>query len=146
MIASAVSAGTTSTGTPLRVVIAGGGTGGHLYPGIAVARELLARRPDARVTFAGTAQGIESRVLPREGFALDVIRSGGLKGKSLVDRLSGARLLPLSVFDSWRIVSRRQPDLVIGVGGYSAGPVVLMAAVRGIPTMLLEQNAVPGLT
>ena len=68
---------------PLRVVIAGGGTGGHLYPGIAVARELLARRPDARISFAGTARGIEARVVPREGFALELIRSGGIKGKSI---------------------------------------------------------------
>ena len=67
----------------MSVVIAGGGTGGHLYPGIAVARELLTRRPDARVTFAGTAAGIEARVVPREGFELDVIRSAGLKGKSV---------------------------------------------------------------
>ena len=76
---------------PLTVVIAGGGTGGHLYPGIAVARELLARVPDARVSFAGTAQGIEARVVPREGFALDLIRSAGLKGKSLAARLRGSR-------------------------------------------------------
>jgi len=130
----------------LSVVIAGGGTGGHLYPGIAVARELLARRPDARISFAGTARGIESRVVPREGFELDVIRSGGLKGKSLVDRARGAWLLPLSVADAWRVVSKRRPSLVIGVGGYSSGPVVLVAALRRIPTMLLEQNAVPGLT
>src|SRR5918911_675887 len=130
----------------LRVVIAGGGTGGHLYPGIAVARELLARMPDAQVSFAGTAKGIESRVVPREGFALDLIRSGGLKGKSLADRARGAWLVPVGLADAWRIVSARRPDLVIGVGGYSSGPVVLIAAVRGVPTMLLEQNAVPGLT
>ena len=131
---------------PLRVVIAGGGTGGHLFPGVAVARELLARRPDAQITFAGTAQGIESRVIPREGFGLDIIRSAGLKGKSPVDRARGAGLLPLGLVDAWRIVSRRRPRLVIGVGGYSSGPVVLVAAARGVPTMLLEQNAVPGLT
>jgi UDP-N-acetylglucosamine--N-acetylmuramyl-(pentapeptide) pyrophosphoryl-undecaprenol N-acetylglucosamine transferase len=130
----------------LRVVIAGGGTGGHLYPGVAVARELIARRPDARISFAGTATGIESRVIPREGFELDVIRSGGLKGKSIADRARGAALLPVSVADAWAVVSKRQPDLVIGVGGYSSGPVVLTAALRGVPTMLLEQNAVPGLT
>jgi len=130
----------------VRVVIAGGGTGGHLYPGIAVAREWLARQPDARISFAGTARGIEARVVPREGFALDLIRSGGLKGKSLTDRLRGAMLLPLGIGDAWRIVSARRPDLVIGVGGYSSGPVVLVAALRGVPTMLLEQNAVPGLT
>src|SRR5947208_17102619 len=130
----------------VRVVIAGGGTGGHLYPGIAVARELLSRQPDAQISFAGTARGIEARVVPREGFALDVIRSGGLKGKSIGDRARGASLLPLGVVDAWRLLSCRRPDLVIGVGGYSSGPVVLVAALRGIATMLLEQNAVPGLT
>jgi UDP-N-acetylglucosamine--N-acetylmuramyl-(pentapeptide) pyrophosphoryl-undecaprenol N-acetylglucosamine transferase len=127
-------------------VIAGGGTGGHLYPGVAVARELLARRPDAEVSFAGTAHGIEARVVPREGFVLDVIRSSGMKGKSLLDRARGAALVPLGLADGWRIVSARRPSLVIGVGGYSSGPVVLIAALRGVPTMLLEQNAVPGLT
>ena len=130
----------------LRVVIAGGGTGGHLYPGIAVAREVLSRQPDAQISFAGTARGIEARVVPREGFALDLIRSGGLKGKSIVERARGAWLLPLGLVDASRIVSARQPDLVIGVGGYSSGPVVLVASLRGVPTMLLEQNAVPGLT
>jgi UDP-N-acetylglucosamine--N-acetylmuramyl-(pentapeptide) pyrophosphoryl-undecaprenol N-acetylglucosamine transferase len=131
---------------PLRIVIAGGGTGGHLYPGIAVARELVARRPDATVSFAGTERGIEARVLPREGFVLDTIRSGGLKGKSLADTARGAWLIPLGMADAWRILSTRRPHLVIGVGGYSSGPVVLTAALRRIPTMLLEQNAVPGLT
>jgi UDP-N-acetylglucosamine--N-acetylmuramyl-(pentapeptide) pyrophosphoryl-undecaprenol N-acetylglucosamine transferase len=130
----------------MRVVIAGGGTGGHLYPGIAVARELLARDGGSQVTFAGTATGIEARVLPREGFTLDTIRSGGLKGKSVADRLRGVWLLPQSVIDAWTVISRRRPDIVIGVGGYSSGPVVLVAALRGVPTIVLEQNAVPGLT
>jgi UDP-N-acetylglucosamine--N-acetylmuramyl-(pentapeptide) pyrophosphoryl-undecaprenol N-acetylglucosamine transferase len=129
-----------------RVVIAGGGTGGHLYPGIAVARELLRRRPDAVVTFAGTARGIESRVVPREGFALDLLRSAGLKGRSPIQALRGIAILPMSALDAWRILSRRKPDLVIGVGGYSSGPVVMLAALRRIPTLLAEQNAVPGLT
>ena len=71
------------------MVIAGGGTGGHLYPGIAVAHEIVRRMPGARVTFAGTAQGLEARAVPREGFELDLIRSAGLKGKSLVSRLRG---------------------------------------------------------
>jgi UDP-N-acetylglucosamine--N-acetylmuramyl-(pentapeptide) pyrophosphoryl-undecaprenol N-acetylglucosamine transferase len=128
------------------VVIAGGGTGGHLYPGIAVARELLARHPDAQISFAGTALGIEARVVPSEGFALDVIRSAGLKGKSLAARARGAVLVPLGLIDSVAIISARRPHLVIGVGGYSSGPVVLAAALRGVPTMLLEQNAAPGLT
>jgi UDP-N-acetylglucosamine--N-acetylmuramyl-(pentapeptide) pyrophosphoryl-undecaprenol N-acetylglucosamine transferase len=131
---------------PLSVVIAGGGTGGHLYPGIAVARELLRRRPAARVTFAGTARGLEARIVPREGFPLDLIRSAGLKGKSLLSRARGAALILPGLGDAWRILSRRRPQVVIGVGGYSSGPVVLAAALRGIATMVLEQNAAPGLT
>ncbi len=134
------------TREPLRIVIAGGGTGGHLYPGVAVARELLSREPDALITFAGTAKGIESRVVPKEGFALDLLRSSGLKGKSLVDRVRGALTLPAGLRDAWNIVANRRPHLVLGVGGYSSGPVVLIAALRGVPTMLIEQNAVPGLT
>jgi UDP-N-acetylglucosamine--N-acetylmuramyl-(pentapeptide) pyrophosphoryl-undecaprenol N-acetylglucosamine transferase len=129
----------------LRIVIAGGGTGGHLYPGIAVARALLARRPDAQISFAGTARGIEARVVPREGFSLDLLRSGGLKGKSLRESLKGAALVPLSLLDARRILAARRPRLVIGVGGYSSGPVVLAAWMARVPTMLLEQNAVPGL-
>jgi UDP-N-acetylglucosamine--N-acetylmuramyl-(pentapeptide) pyrophosphoryl-undecaprenol N-acetylglucosamine transferase len=130
----------------LSVLIAGGGTGGHLYPGIAVARELLARLPDARVAFVGTAAGIESRVIPREGLSLDVIRSAGLKGKSVAALLRGVTLLPVSALDAWQVISRRRPAVVIGVGGYSSGPVVGLAALRGIPTLLMEQNAMPGLT
>jgi UDP-N-acetylglucosamine--N-acetylmuramyl-(pentapeptide) pyrophosphoryl-undecaprenol N-acetylglucosamine transferase len=130
----------------LAVVIAGGGTGGHVYPGLAVAREIVRRVPSARVSFCGTARGLESRIVPREGFALDTIRSAGLKGKSMLTRLRGAALVPVSVADAWRVISRRKPQVVIGVGGYSSGPVVMAAKVRGIPTMVLEQNAVPGLT
>src|ERR671912_249378 len=94
---------------PFRVVIAGGGTGGHLYPGIAVARELLSRHPAAQVSFAGTARGIEARVLPREGFPLDLIRSAGLKGKSIASLARGVGLLPLGAVDAWRVLSRRRP-------------------------------------
>jgi len=136
----------TDSGRPRHVVIAGGGTGGHLYPGIAVAHAL--RKRDARtvVTFVGTARGIEARIVPQEGFDLDVIRSAGLKGKSAGAVARGVGLLPLSALDAWQALSRRRPDLVIGVGGYSSGPVVALAAARGIPTLLLEQNATPGLT
>jgi len=128
------------------LLIAGGGTGGHLFPGVAVARELMARMPGAAVTFVGTAAGIEARVIPREGLTLDTIRSAGLKGKSPVALLRGLLLLPLSAWDAWRVISRRRPSVVIGVGGYSSGPVVALAALRGVPTLLMEQNATPGLT
>jgi len=127
-------------------VIAGGGTGGHLFPGLAVARALKARVPEAQISFAGTAGGIEARVIPSTEFTLDLIRSAGLKGKSLVALARGAALVPLSGLDAWRVISRRRPDVVIGVGGYSSGPVVAIAVVRGVPAMLLEQNAVAGLT
>jgi UDP-N-acetylglucosamine--N-acetylmuramyl-(pentapeptide) pyrophosphoryl-undecaprenol N-acetylglucosamine transferase len=130
----------------MSVLMAGGGTGGHLYPGIAVAREFVRRVPEVTVTFVGTARGLEATVVPREGFALDLIQSAGLKGKSVGARLRGLALLPASAAEAWRVLSRRRPTLVIGVGGYSAGPVVLLAAWRRLPTMLLEQNAVPGLT
>ena len=134
------------TSSSLAVLIAGGGTGGHLYPGLAVARELLRRRPDATVTFVGTARGLEATIVPREGFALDLIRSAGLKGKSLGAIARGVSLLPASARDAWRVISRRRPSLAIGAGGYSAGPVILLAAWRGVPTMVLEQNAMPGVT
>jgi UDP-N-acetylglucosamine--N-acetylmuramyl-(pentapeptide) pyrophosphoryl-undecaprenol N-acetylglucosamine transferase len=128
------------------VLIAGGGTGGHLYPGIALARELQRRDPATQVSFVGTAQGIEARVVPREGYELDVIHVAGLKGKSRVERTIGFGLLPLAAVDSWRVIAKRRPDVVVGVGGFSSGPVLAIAALLGYPTMLLEQNALPGIT
>ena len=128
-------------------MIAGGGTGGHLYPGIAVARELLARRPDAQVSFAGTARGIEARVVPREGFRARPDPQRRIEGQ--VDRAivrAARRCCRSACSTPGASSSARRPHLVIGVGGYSSGPVVLVAALRGVPTMLLEQNAVPGLT
>jgi len=130
----------------VRVLIAGGGTGGHLYPGIALARELQRRDPSTQVSFVGTAQGIEARVVPREGFALDLIRVAGLKGKSGIERAIGFGLLPLAAIDAWRVIAKHRPDVVVGVGGFASGPVVLCAALFGYPTMLLEQNALPGIT
>jgi UDP-N-acetylglucosamine--N-acetylmuramyl-(pentapeptide) pyrophosphoryl-undecaprenol N-acetylglucosamine transferase len=130
----------------VRVLIAGGGTGGHLYPGIALARELQRRDPSTHVSFVGTANGIEARVVPREGFPLDLIRVAGLKGKSRVERLKGFLLLPIAAIDAWLVVTRQRPDIVVGVGGFSSGPVLAAAALRGYPTMLLEQNALPGIT
>jgi len=130
----------------MTLLIAGGGTGGHLYPGIAVARELLRRMPDARVSFAGTARGLEARVVPLEGFELDLIRSAGLKGKSWAARARGAALVPVGFAEAWRVIARRRPDVVMGVGGFSSGPVVMAAALRRVPTLVLEQNAIPGMT
>ena len=130
----------------MRVLIAGGGTGGHLYPGIALARELKRRDVHTSVTFVGTATGVEARVVPREGFPLELIRVAGLKGTRGLERVKGFALLPLAAIDAWRIVSRHRPDVVVGVGGFASGPVIALAALRRYPTMLLEQNALPGVT
>jgi UDP-N-acetylglucosamine--N-acetylmuramyl-(pentapeptide) pyrophosphoryl-undecaprenol N-acetylglucosamine transferase len=125
--------------------MAAGGTGGHVYPGVAIARELARRRPEAAISFAGTAAGLESRIVPREGFPLDLVRSGALKGRGIAGRLRGAALLPVGFADAWRLLSARRPAVVIGVGGYASGPVVLAAAVRRVPTLVVEPNAIPGL-
>ena len=130
----------------MRVLFAGGGTGGHLYPGIAVADELRRRDASSVVSFVGTARGLEARVVPALGWPLDLIRSAGLKGKSIGALARGLALLPLSALDAWRVISSRRPDVVVGVGGYSSGPVLLLAALRGIPTMVMEQNTAPGFT
>ena len=137
---------TGDTRPALSVVFAGGGTGGHLFPGVAVAREVLRRRPEARVVFVGAGRGIENRVLDREGFPLECVRSLGLMGKSLGAIGRAAALAPVTVMDALAVLRRTRPDVVVGLGGYSAGPVVLLAALGGRPTMLMEPNAVPGIT
>ncbi len=134
-----------TTGAP-RVLFAGGGTGGHLFPGIAVARALVRRHRRAHVVFAGTGRGIEARALALEGFHFRPIRSTGLVGKSPRAIARTVALAPLTLCDAARVLCSTRPDLVIGLGGYSAGPVVALAALTGRSTMLMEQNAVPGMT
>ena len=126
-------------------MIAGGGTGGHLYPGIALARELKRRHASTVVTFVGTESGIEARVVPREGFELDLIRVSGLNVQSRIKRAIGIGLLPIAAVDALRVLSKRRPDIVVGVGGFASGPMVALAALFGYPTLLLEQNALPGM-
>lgn len=127
-------------------MIAGGGTGGHLFPGIALAEEVATRHPRNDVVFVGTNRGLEARVVPAAGFKFEAITSRGLKGMGLGKLLLGLFTLPVSLFESWRILRRTQPDVVVGVGGYSSGPVVLTAWLMRIPTAVQEQNALPGLT
>ena len=128
----------------MKVLIAGGGTGGHLFPGLALAEEFRKRNEDAEVVFVGTEHGIEARVLPREGYPLKFVRAEGLVGKSLLKKAKAAGKVLLSVIDSYRILNEVMPDIVIGVGGYASGAVVLIAHFRSIPTMIHEQNSVPG--
>lgn len=128
----------------LRVLIAGGGTGGHLFPGVAVAERL--RQHGAEVTFVGTTAGIEARVLPALGWPLETIRARGLVRARPVDRLRFLLETPATVFQVIRLLGRLRPHVVAGVGGYASGPVVLLAALGQIPTAILEQNTVPGVT
>lgn len=127
-------------------VIAGGGTGGHLYPGIAIAEEIRRRRPEARVVFAGRGLPLEKAIVERHGYTLLPVRSGGVVGKSIGRRLSGAFLAFMGFFEAMRELGRLRPKAVVGVGGYASFPMVLAAAARRIPTLVQEQNAVPGLT
>src|SRR5262249_33995003 len=130
----------------VKMLIAGGGTGGHLFPGIALAEEVSTRHPDNRVLFVGTNRGLEARVVPAAGFGLETIDVRGLKGMGLVRSAQALLMLPLAFLNSWRIVRRFRPDVVVGVGGYASGPVVLAAWTRGVATAIQEQNALPGIT
>jgi UDP-N-acetylglucosamine--N-acetylmuramyl-(pentapeptide) pyrophosphoryl-undecaprenol N-acetylglucosamine transferase len=130
----------------VKVLIAGGGTGGHLFPGIALAEEVVTRHPANEVVFVGTEKGLEARVVPKEGYPLELVKVQGLKGKGLWGLIKGLIALPLAFLASFRILSRHKPDVVVGVGGYASGPVVLAAWMMGIPTAIQEQNALPGLT
>jgi UDP-N-acetylglucosamine--N-acetylmuramyl-(pentapeptide) pyrophosphoryl-undecaprenol N-acetylglucosamine transferase len=130
----------------VKVLIAGGGTGGHLFPGIALAEEVTTRHPGNEVVFAGTERGLEARVVPQAGYPLETIQAQGLKGKGFLGLLKGLLALPLAFIQSFLILLRHKPDVVVGVGGYASGPVVLAAWLMGIPTAVQEQNALPGFT
>jgi UDP-N-acetylglucosamine--N-acetylmuramyl-(pentapeptide) pyrophosphoryl-undecaprenol N-acetylglucosamine transferase len=130
----------------MRMLVAGGGTGGHVFPGIALAEEVVTRHPANDVVFVGTERGLEARVVPEAGFPIELIEVKGLKGKGIVGVLLNLLLLPRAFFQSWRILRRWRPDVVIGVGGYASGPVVLVAALMRIPTAVQEQNAIAGFT
>ncbi|MCY3758229.1 MAG: undecaprenyldiphospho-muramoylpentapeptide beta-N-acetylglucosaminyltransferase [Acidobacteria bacterium] len=130
----------------LRLLIAGGGTGGHLYPGIAVAQALAKRFPGAEVQFVGSGRPLEARILNETGYRLNRLPVSGLKGVGRIDLIRGILKLPRSLWAAWRIVRRFRPAVVLGVGGYSSGPPVLVASLAGVPTLLHESNAQPGIT
>lgn len=127
----------------MRVVLAGGGTGGHVIPALAIAQELRERH-SADIKFIGTARGIENKLVPAAGFELALIEVGALKNVGLATRLATLWQLPAAVLRSRRILRDFRPDVVIGVGGYASGPAVLAAQMAGLPTLLFEPNFVPG--
>jgi UDP-N-acetylglucosamine--N-acetylmuramyl-(pentapeptide) pyrophosphoryl-undecaprenol N-acetylglucosamine transferase len=127
------------------MAIAGGGTGGHLFPGIAVAEELKRRDSNAEVMFIGTEQGLEARVIPKEGYPIRFLKVSGVLGRTFLGKLSSLLKLLRSVFASRAIFKAARPDVVVGTGGYvSVGPVAA-ARTMSIPVLILEQNIVPGL-
>jgi UDP-N-acetylglucosamine--N-acetylmuramyl-(pentapeptide) pyrophosphoryl-undecaprenol N-acetylglucosamine transferase len=130
----------------MRVLIAAGGTGGHIYPGIAVAKEIMRRDSTSAVRFVGTARGLENRLVPNAGFELSIIESQGLKNVSPIARLRGLIVLPKSFFSARRVIRDFRPDIVVGAGGYVSGPVLLAAAAMKLPTMVMDSNALPGWT
>ena len=130
----------------MRALIAAGGTGGHIYPGIAVAKEIVRRDPESAVRFVGTARGLETRLVPQAGFELSLIESAGLVNMGLRERARGLMVLPKSFAAARRLIREFRPDVVIGAGGYVSGPVLLTAALLRVPTLVMESNAVPGFT
>ncbi|MCK9294904.1 MAG: undecaprenyldiphospho-muramoylpentapeptide beta-N-acetylglucosaminyltransferase [Desulfobulbaceae bacterium] len=127
------------------MIVSGGGTGGHLFPGIAVAEAFLDRYPGSRVLFVGTGRQTDARVLANRKFETATISSQGLKGKSLAQRLAALLQLPLSTLSALRLLRKFRPQLVLGVGGYVTGPVLVAAKMLGIATCIHEQNSVPGM-
>ncbi len=129
----------------MTIVIAAGGTGGHLYPAVALARAFLRRDPATQVLFVGTSRGLEAKVLAHEGFELELITAKPVMGKGFMDVIRGLAALPAGLWQSLRILRRRHADLVIGVGGYTSPAMLAAAALKGIARVILEPNAYPGM-
>ena len=130
----------------MRVLIAAGGTGGHIYPGIAVAKEIMRRDAASEVLFVGTSRGLETKIVPANGFQLSLINSAGLKNVGLAGKLKGLAVLPKSFLEAAELLREFKPDVVVGAGGYVSGPVLMTAAFMRIPTLVMDSNALPGFT
>jgi len=130
----------------MKLLIAGGGTGGHLFPGMAVAEEFLARAPSNEVLFVGTERGIEARAVPAAGYRIELVTAAGIRGKGPFSQLKGAAMMIYGYAQSRRILKEFRPDMVLGVGGYASLPMVLAAKGMQIPRYIHEQNAIPGMT
>lgn len=127
------------------MIIAGGGTGGHVYCGLALAEEWVASAGH-EVLFVGTQRGMEYSLVPNHGYKLETISVVGLKGKGFIDKIKSLFVLPKALFQSIAIIRKFKPDVVVGIGGYASGPTVLAAWLLGLPTAITDQNSVPGAT
>ncbi len=131
--------------TNIRLLVTGGGTGGHLFPGIALAQAVIQTNADSEVMFIGTERKVDKNSLANLGFKTTTIRCQGIKGKSVSQILSALIQLPIGLFEAMKIIRQFKPDLVFGVGGYVTGPVIVAARLLGVATCIHEQNTVPGL-
>jgi UDP-N-acetylglucosamine--N-acetylmuramyl-(pentapeptide) pyrophosphoryl-undecaprenol N-acetylglucosamine transferase len=129
----------------MRVLIAGGGTGGHIYPGIAIARYIIQNNKESEVFFVGTDKGLESIIVPKEGFRLFTITVSGFKRRLSLELVKSVGRAFLGTYQAFSLIRKIQPDMVIGTGGYVCGPVLISASILGIPTLIHEQNVIPGL-
>ena len=130
----------------MKLLIAGGGTGGHVFPAIAIAREWLSRGAEREVVLVGTQRGIEMKLVPQAGLPLETLRAAGLKGKGGLTLVKNTATLIPGVADAFSIVRRHKPVAAFGVGGYAAGPMLLVTWLRGVPNIIFEPNAEPGFT
>ncbi|MBP5426406.1 MAG: undecaprenyldiphospho-muramoylpentapeptide beta-N-acetylglucosaminyltransferase [Clostridiales bacterium] len=130
----------------MKILIAGGGTAGHINPGIAIAKSLEKNMDNPEIIFVGTKQGLETRLVPMEGFGLELIKVRGFKRKISLDTLKSVKDTFLGICDAVKLIKKIKPDVVIGTGGYVCGPVLMVAKIFGIPTLIHESNAIPGVT
>lgn len=130
----------------IKVLIAGGGTAGHINPGLSIAKYLQEKMKDVEIVFVGTKKGLETKLIPREGFRLELVRVQGFKRKISLDTIRSIKNTFVGIYDAARLVKKEKPDVVIGTGGYVCGPVLLVAKMLGVATLIHESNAIPGVT
>lgn len=130
----------------MRIIVSGGGTGGHIYPAVTIANQIKEKQPDAEIIFVGTREGLECEIVPRYGYPIEFIEVAGFQRKLSLDTIKSAFKLLAGLIDALKLIRKIKPDLVVGTGGYVCGPVLFLAALQGIPTCIQEQNAMPGVT
>jgi len=130
----------------INILISGGGTGGHIYPAIAIANELKLRYPEANFLFVGAKSKMEMEKVPQAGYAIKGLWISGIQRKLTIDNLSFPFKMLNSLWNSSKIIKNFKPDIAIGTGGFASGPTLIMANRKGIPTLIQEQNSYPGIT
>src|SRR5262249_41581271 len=130
----------------MKLLIAGGGTGGHVFPAVAIAKEWLSRGAEREVVLVGTQRGIEMKLVPAAGLPLETIRAAGLKGKGGMKLVKNLSMLAPGGVDAFEVLRRHKPAVAFGVGGYAAGPMLLATWLSGVPNVIFEPNAEPGFT